>query len=168
MEKSLLDYDQSLEALERQRKELELVYKKMGQEWEASGAGIGWLEATDKRRQQQQQQQQPPPPTSSSGPSPEYLRSLLNVNEALLAQSLANTSEDAPAPVKIVPSSCPLPSPNNNEPIVTNKPASYTTPPITPDESHPLGARLNYTHTMDPIAELKASSSSTSSSSTTP
>ena len=35
MEKSLLDYDQSLEALEKQREELELVMQKMGQEWEA-------------------------------------------------------------------------------------------------------------------------------------
>lgn len=34
MEKSLSDYDQSLEELERQREELELVMKKMGQEWE--------------------------------------------------------------------------------------------------------------------------------------
>ena len=35
MDKSLSDYDQSLEALEKQRKELELVMKQMGQEWEA-------------------------------------------------------------------------------------------------------------------------------------
>lgn len=34
MEKSLSDYDESLEALERQREELELVMQKMGQEWE--------------------------------------------------------------------------------------------------------------------------------------
>ncbi|KAI9272733.1 hypothetical protein BDA99DRAFT_499070 [Phascolomyces articulosus] len=166
MEKSLSDYDQSLEALEKQRKELELVMKKMGQEWEASGAGIGWLDA-DKRRVVQQQQQ-----SNNSGPSPEYLRSLLNVNEALLAQSLANTCEDATAPIKMTPS-CPLPNNNNgngNEPIVTNKPmmsasSTYSTPPITPDESQPLGTRLNYTHTMDPIAELKRSSSASSQNS---
>lgn len=34
MEKSLMDYDQSLEALEKQRKELELVMQRMGKEWE--------------------------------------------------------------------------------------------------------------------------------------
>ena len=65
-------------------------------------------------------------------------------------------------------SSCQIPSPNgnnNNPPIVTNEPAfsTYTTPPITPDESQALGARLNYTHTMDPIAELKTTSSTSSS-----
>ena len=125
-----------------------------------SGAGIGWLDADNRRAVQQQQ--------SSSGPSPEYLRSLLNVNEALLAQSLANTSESSTVPVKVMSSSCPLPSPNGNnssEPIVTNEPvfSTYTTPPITPDESQPLGTRLNYTHTMDPIAEHKASSSNSSS-----
>ncbi|KAG2224712.1 hypothetical protein INT45_009027 [Circinella minor] len=169
MEKSLSDYDQSLEALEKQRKELELVMKQMGQEWEASGAGIGWLDADNRRAVQQQQ--------SSSGPSPEYLRSLLNVNEALLAQSLANISEGSVAPVRVIPSSCPLPSPNSNndsEPILTNKPmmssasSTYTTPPITPDESQPLGTRLNYTHTMDPIAELKTSSSTSSSLKSSP
>lgn len=34
MEKSLMDYDQSLEALEKQREELELVMQRMGKEWE--------------------------------------------------------------------------------------------------------------------------------------
>lgn len=29
-----MDYDQSLEALEKQRKELELVMQRMGKEWE--------------------------------------------------------------------------------------------------------------------------------------
>ncbi|CDH56435.1 predicted protein [Lichtheimia corymbifera JMRC:FSU:9682] len=68
MEKSLSDYDQSLEELERQREELELVMKKMGQEWEESGAGIAWLgsvdltnpglESTDLVKEQQQRQQQ--------------------------------------------------------------------------------------------------------------
>lgn len=34
MEKSISDYDQSLVELEKQREQLELVMKKMGQEWE--------------------------------------------------------------------------------------------------------------------------------------
>ena len=34
MDKTLSDYDQSLEELERQREHLELVMKTMGQEWE--------------------------------------------------------------------------------------------------------------------------------------
>ncbi|KAG2215025.1 hypothetical protein INT45_013469 [Circinella minor] len=44
MDKTLSDYDQSLEELERQREHLELVMKTMGQEWEESGAGIGWMQ----------------------------------------------------------------------------------------------------------------------------
>lgn len=34
MDDTLLKYDQSLEALEKQRENLELVMKKMGTEWE--------------------------------------------------------------------------------------------------------------------------------------
>lgn len=33
MEKSLLDYDQSLEELKRQKQHLQLVMQKMGEEW---------------------------------------------------------------------------------------------------------------------------------------
>ncbi|KAI7876119.1 hypothetical protein K492DRAFT_239937 [Lichtheimia hyalospora FSU 10163] len=43
MEKSLLDYDQSLEELNRQKQKLEIVMKRMGEEWAESGAGVGWL-----------------------------------------------------------------------------------------------------------------------------
>lgn len=34
MEKSINDYDRNLEELERQRENLEMVMKMMGQEWE--------------------------------------------------------------------------------------------------------------------------------------
>lgn len=34
MEKSINDYDKNLEELERQRENLEMVMKMMGQEWE--------------------------------------------------------------------------------------------------------------------------------------
>ncbi|CDH49186.1 predicted protein [Lichtheimia corymbifera JMRC:FSU:9682] len=44
MEKSLLDYDQSLEELNRQKQHLQLVMQKMGEEWAESGAGVGWLD----------------------------------------------------------------------------------------------------------------------------
>ncbi|KAJ8659993.1 hypothetical protein O0I10_004220 [Lichtheimia ornata] len=44
MEKSLLDYDQSLEELKRQKQHLQLVMQKMGEEWAESGAGVGWLD----------------------------------------------------------------------------------------------------------------------------
>ncbi|ORX57966.1 hypothetical protein DM01DRAFT_1405640 [Hesseltinella vesiculosa] len=43
MDRSIDEYDQSLVDLERQKEQLELLMKKMGQEWEQSGAGIGWL-----------------------------------------------------------------------------------------------------------------------------
>jgi hypothetical protein len=34
MDESLLQYDESLEALEKQRKNLQIVVQKMGEEWE--------------------------------------------------------------------------------------------------------------------------------------
>ncbi|CEP11828.1 hypothetical protein [Parasitella parasitica] len=161
MDKTLIDYDKNLEELERQREKLEIVMQMMGQEWEESGAGIGWLGQLDLP----EANTQVPASTISTmaatpitkttiataimstalhpiasgkldetaesgtvtmetiaantqttsneilslpshqplfsnilsqttGPSPEYLQSLLNVNEALLAQSLANNSND--------------------------------------------------------------------------
>ncbi|KAI9006567.1 hypothetical protein CLU79DRAFT_840815 [Phycomyces nitens] len=102
MERSLMDYDNSLEELDRQKKQLEIVMKRMGEEWEESGAGIGWLGSLKDTKETE-----PSPPvdqplfsnilSEDSGPIPEYLQSLLNVNEALLAQScLANQQSTAP------------------------------------------------------------------------
>ncbi|KAI7887454.1 hypothetical protein K492DRAFT_1238 [Lichtheimia hyalospora FSU 10163] len=121
MEKSLSDYDQSLEELERQREELELVMKKMGQEWEESGAGIAWLGSVDLTNKalestdlvKEGQPEQPPQeqqqfehlrdtlPTPVVEPSetmlmeahPDKLQSLLTTNEALLAQSMAGQAQ---------------------------------------------------------------------------
>ncbi|KAI7847187.1 hypothetical protein BDC45DRAFT_542146 [Circinella umbellata] len=239
MDKTLSDYDQSLEELERQREHLELVMKTMGQEWEESGAGIGWMQlqqttsnsndsdivipdeqeeeiiAEDQKRTSEsfekdtllQQSIQtasneplvdelhdPYPPTpispetqqnknldnglhviieptqsthesslhllmqqatpsSSNGPSADYLQSLLNVNEALLAQSLtdptppsSNHSQDYQLQESV----------NNNNtttstststtkeelqfiskfPIDNNATTSILSPPITPEESY--------------------------------
>ncbi|OBZ91615.1 hypothetical protein A0J61_00332 [Choanephora cucurbitarum] len=141
MEKTLIDYDKNLQELERQREQLEIVMQKMGQEWEESGAGIGWLGSLDVPTVESDLS---PSTTATSpntitetplseltdelldtnkspllekciaprtdvlslthqplftnilsqttGPSPEYLQSLLNVNEALLAESLANNN----------------------------------------------------------------------------
>jgi hypothetical protein len=144
MEKSLSDYDQSLEELEKQREQLELVMQKMGTEWEQSGAGIGWMGVLDSvaaattnittspnsitspldtlqppkeerwhrgRRESEHQQNtypymdsasqstgtattttaDPMTMTSPSGPSPDYLRKLLNVKPGFLMQALQTT-----------------------------------------------------------------------------
>lgn len=86
--------------------------------------------------------------SSTSGPSAEYLGSLLNVNEDLLAQSLANTSTPSPAPhhqpTSIPGIPLPLATPNSESILTTtsttdedqSKRTLYvTSPPITPDES---------------------------------
>ncbi|KAI8972743.1 hypothetical protein BDB01DRAFT_749702 [Pilobolus umbonatus] len=129
MDKTLTEYDENLKELERQQEQLKLVMKKMDQEWEESGAGIGWLGSLDfaSGREDTSQSESisniindnpyllhkqsdssqdilslnhiaPFTDTlhTSSCPSPEYLHSLLNVNEALLAQSMANTSLSTP------------------------------------------------------------------------
>ncbi|KAG2230127.1 hypothetical protein INT48_006284 [Thamnidium elegans] len=130
MDKTLKDYDKNLEDLEIQRTKLENVMKMMGQEWEESGAGIGWLGSLDLVPIIQETKQDTSikaeaaqtitttttsnnnnnnandksislPFSSnilseSTGPSPEYLQSLLNVNDTLLAQSLANHSNATP------------------------------------------------------------------------
>ncbi|KAI7878197.1 hypothetical protein K492DRAFT_149781 [Lichtheimia hyalospora FSU 10163] len=146
MEKTLMDYDQSLEALEKQREELELVMQRMGKEWEESGAGIGWLGALNLPSSRES--------SSTSGPSAEYLGSLLNVNEDLLAQSLANTTTPSPAPhhppASIPGIPLPLATPSSESILTTTtttadnnetKRTSYvTSPPITPDESLLKGA----------------------------
>ncbi|KAI8087700.1 uncharacterized protein B0P05DRAFT_635414 [Gilbertella persicaria] len=163
MDKTLIEYDKNLQDLERQREQLELVMQKMGQEWEESGAGIGWLgsldlptvdsvssdttntpsttvtetslsELTNETVLDATISPSIPDTTSSkddishcnspksdlltlshqplftnilsqtTGPSPEYLQSLLNVNEALLAQSLANnTTHQSPSTPMLTP-----------------------------------------------------------------
>ncbi|OAD76945.1 hypothetical protein PHYBLDRAFT_180249 [Phycomyces blakesleeanus NRRL 1555(-)] len=169
MERSLMDYDNSLEELERQREQLEIVMKRMGEEWEESGAGIGWLGSLPSGPelpglgQEQGLSSSPqsslvaavkaavsatsptttiitektglaetldnptpilptfedgvfslalaPSPLFSNilsqdtGPTPEYLQTLLNVNDALLAQSCLNAqnSSDLPDPTSMMP-----------------------------------------------------------------
>ncbi|CAO3685348.1 unnamed protein product [Rhizopus stolonifer] len=80
-ENNTIKYAEKLEALEKQRESLELVMLKMGEEWEESGAGIGWM------RDDKLENITAP---SDKEPSHDYLQSLLNVNDQLLAQSLAS------------------------------------------------------------------------------
>ncbi|KAF1802070.1 hypothetical protein FB192DRAFT_1325778 [Mucor lusitanicus] len=100
MDDTLSKYDESLQALEKQRESLELVMKRMGAEWEESGPGIGWLgdimsnaSASD---QQDDLANQGLPlfhmMQANVGPSHDYLQTLLNVNDELLAQSLASSA----------------------------------------------------------------------------
>ncbi|KAI9277409.1 hypothetical protein BY458DRAFT_504895 [Sporodiniella umbellata] len=93
MDKTLLEYDKNLEDLERQKESLKAVMQKMGEEWEESGAGIGWLGSLDIPVPESIRPHPPLLPNilhPNTGPSPEYLHSLLNMNADLLAQSLAN------------------------------------------------------------------------------
>ncbi|GAN08944.1 hypothetical protein MAM1_0233d08464 [Mucor ambiguus] len=124
MDGTLSKYDESLQALEKERKSLELVMKKMGAEWEESGAGIGWLGDIMSNASSSDQHDNivnaatssssassysaPNSSSSSSlkkqnlplfhmmqtnvGPSHDYLQTLLNVNDELLAQSLASSA----------------------------------------------------------------------------
>ncbi|KAK4513983.1 uncharacterized protein ATC70_005990 [Mucor velutinosus] len=122
MDDALSKYDESLQALEKQRESLELVMKRMGAEWEESGAGIGWLgDIMSNASSSDQQDDLAHEPSSSAssysathpssssilkkqslplfhmmqtnaGPSHDYLQTLLNVNDELLAQSLASSA----------------------------------------------------------------------------
>ncbi|KAL0143348.1 hypothetical protein V8B55DRAFT_1351761 [Mucor lusitanicus] len=122
MDDTLSKYDESLQALEKQRESLELVMKRMGAEWEESGPGIGWLGDIMSNASASDQQDDlanvssssassysaPHSSSSSSfkkqglplfhmmqanvGPSHDYLQTLLNVNDELLAQSLASSA----------------------------------------------------------------------------
>ncbi|KAI9362348.1 hypothetical protein BD770DRAFT_306081, partial [Pilaira anomala] len=115
MDKTLKDYEKNLEDLELQRTKLEKVMQMMGQEWEESGAGIGWLGSLDLAPISQDIKQETVQGNNTTtneksislpfltnilsentGPSPEYLQSLLNVNDTLLAQSLANHNTTTP------------------------------------------------------------------------
>ncbi|KAL9539791.1 hypothetical protein MBANPS3_010057 [Mucor bainieri] len=123
MDDTLSKYDESLQALEKQRESLELVMKRMGAEWEESGAGIGWLGDIMSNASASDQHDDLIHAASSSsassysashsssssslkkqnlplfhmmqtnaGPSHDYLQTLLNVNDELLAQSLASSA----------------------------------------------------------------------------
>lgn len=121
MDDALLKYDESLEALEKQRKDLERVMKRMGAEWEESGAGIGWMGDNLFKESSASNDTSPPLMTlmhsvTSSEPSHDYLQSLLHVNDELLQQSLTSTSES---------SSCNQSS--NNSSSIGNDQMSYPT-----------------------------------------
>ncbi|KAI8069923.1 hypothetical protein BC940DRAFT_317888 [Gongronella butleri] len=64
MDRSIDDYDQSLVDLDRQKEQLELLMKTMGQEWEQSGAGIGWLHTLQQDHEQLSEQRYPQIKTS--------------------------------------------------------------------------------------------------------
>ncbi|KAI7902631.1 uncharacterized protein BX663DRAFT_435135 [Cokeromyces recurvatus] len=161
MDKTLSDYDKNLEELERQREKLEIVMQMMGQEWEESGPGIGWLGQLDLPTTTSEILTLTHEPLfanilSQTGPSPEYLQSLLNVNEALLAQSLANN------PNPSTPLLTPVEDQLNDILIETSSSAKLTSPLITPKEDNEVsnddGILLNnpsydYMGNMNPESE---------------
>lgn len=209
MDKTLIDYDKNLEELERQREKLEIVMQMMGQEWEESGAGIGWLGQLDLPETNTQDPALPIPVATSTattsiaistldtataiasdklesmttaaaepgtvameaasneilsiashpplfsnilsqatGPSPEYLQSLLNVNEALLAQSLANNGDDQTSTTNVYQPSTPMLTPieEHREMLLDTKLNSpMTTPQQDDDDDTPLEEDVNNT-----------------------
>ncbi|RUS34162.1 hypothetical protein BC938DRAFT_482213 [Jimgerdemannia flammicorona] len=50
MEKYMIEYDESMEALEKERIRLELIVERMDREWAVSGAGVGWMDNGPRRR----------------------------------------------------------------------------------------------------------------------
>ncbi|CAO3624494.1 unnamed protein product [Cunninghamella blakesleeana] len=172
MNKTVDDYSQSLVDLERQKKQLEQMMKKMGEEWEESGAGIGWLNSIqsstcsssslsskpkinidhdylnqkqlDKENHEGEEEEEedfmnddlmsltsPLTPEENKNlysffnqhHSPNYLDSLLTMNESLLAQSdHTNTTF----------SSSNIPTIDTTN--VSSPTSMVMTPPITPDE----------------------------------
>ncbi|KAI8084164.1 uncharacterized protein B0P05DRAFT_536385 [Gilbertella persicaria] len=177
MDDTLTRYEESLEALEKQRESLELVMRKMGAEWEESGAGIGWMGnltlnsnstmaasnivATSTNQNKSFSSALPTPlfhliQSSTAEPSHDYLQTLLNVNEEILAESLAASSSpptlliddthdnqllhhpviqnevSPPPPPPLAIMSPPLS--NQGERALLLTPTQLFTPPITPPE----------------------------------
>ena len=99
--------------------------------------------------------------SQTTGPSPEYLQSLLNVNEALLAQSLANNGNNSTSTAVYQPSTPMLtPVEEHREILLDTK---LNSPMITPqqedDNDSPLDENVNntpqyYMGTMNPESEM--------------
>ncbi|KAG2171955.1 hypothetical protein INT43_001431 [Umbelopsis isabellina] len=88
MEKSLDDYDKSLEALDKEKEKLEMLMRRMGQEWAESGAGIGWMGSLDGLTSPAEQSTTDTSPDLDgnsefliSPPISDYVQSLLNANQ---------------------------------------------------------------------------------------
>ncbi|CEP09294.1 hypothetical protein [Parasitella parasitica] len=167
MDDTLSEYDESLKVLEKQKERLELVMKKMGAEWEESGAGIGWM--ADVLSNPQTLQNDTVANASSSGsvssigsksktlpllhmihtnagPSQDYLQTLLNVNEELLAQSLASAidgdteeliSSNSEYNIVITPPPPPASSSNDNISTFVAQ-QQLISPPLTKEDRHSL------------------------------
>lgn len=99
--------------------------------------------------------------SQATGPSPEYLQSLLNVNEALLAQSLANNGNNSTSTTMYQPSTPMLSPVEEHREIVLD--TNLNSPMITPQQEHdddsPLDEDVNntpryYMDTMNPESEM--------------
>lgn len=109
--------------------------------------------------------------SQATGPSPEYLQSLLNVNEALLAQSLANNGDNHTSTTNIYQPSTPMLTPieEHREMLLDTK---LNSPLITPqqddDDDTPLEEDVNntprdYMGAMNPDSEMILSPLTTNS-----
>lgn len=118
--------------------------------------------------------------SQATGPSPEYLQSLLNVNEALLAQSLANNGDDHTSTANVYQPSTPMLTPveEHREMLLDTKLNSpMTTPQQEDDDDTPLEEDVNntprdYMGAVNPDSEMILSPLTTNSkplqASTTP
>lgn len=152
-EETLLQYEDSLKELEKQRESLELVMKRMGVEWEESGAGIGWMGDLSSTTTTHYNNNIPTPllkmiqsgQQPNQGPSHDYLQTLLHVNEELLAESLASNQyneqpeeEELPRITKIVPP----------------QQQSIITPPLSIDEINDTTTTINHNTSQQVLNQL--------------
>ncbi|OBZ91866.1 hypothetical protein A0J61_00097 [Choanephora cucurbitarum] len=139
MDNTLLEFEESLEALEKERESLELAMREMGAECKESEINHGWLTNFSLNLNSTTQETNKHYTTTlfhliqpNAGPSHDYLQTLLNVNQEILAQSLAASSKANDthdnSPEFFVTQPDPLTSHE------TLKPTHLLTPPITPPE----------------------------------
>ncbi|KAI8373893.1 hypothetical protein BD560DRAFT_393889 [Blakeslea trispora] len=164
MDDTLLQFEESLEALEKQRESLEIAMREMGAECSESEINHGWLTNFSLNLNSTSQLKEDtnnknftgalPTPlfhliqSSNAGPSHDYLQTLLNVNEEILAQSLAasnssamiDDTHDSPEPHFVtqqneMPALAIISPPLSHNEVPVN-PTQLFTPPITPPEEH--------------------------------
>ncbi|KAJ2955180.1 hypothetical protein NQZ79_g8782 [Umbelopsis isabellina] len=110
MEKSLDDYDKSLQALDKEKEKLEILMRRMGQEWAESGAGIGWMGSLDGLTSPAEQSTTDTSPDLDgnsefliSPPISDYVQSLLNANQqAQISPSDATVLESSQPLTEII------------------------------------------------------------------
>ncbi|KAI9285748.1 hypothetical protein BC943DRAFT_322947 [Umbelopsis sp. AD052] len=125
MEKTLSDYDKSLDALDKEKERLENVMRLMGEEWAESGAGIGWMGSLDQDQKSHSttaglaitsfdvvtNNQPNGSEYLTSPPISDYVQSLINANQQAQTQELDLVNIEDLLPItEIIPPSATTPS----------------------------------------------------------